>query len=70
MVRQAMSLRQSNNVCLSYNFPEKNNGRLNMKTIHNVHNIIVGSGKLRRTLTQPQPAGVIERVQRPLASRN
>lgn len=47
------------NVCLSYyDFPEKNNGRLNMKTSHNVHNIILGTGKLRRTLTQP--AGVID----------
>jgi len=33
-----------------------------MKTSHNVHNIILGTGKLRRTLTQPasQPAGVID----------
>jgi len=53
MVGQQCHEKESNNVCLSYNFTENNNGQLNMKTIHNVHKIHRGTGKLRRTLTHP-----------------
>ena len=58
MVGQAKSRKESLiYVCLSYNFPENNNGQLKMKTVQNVHkHIHDGTGKLRRTLTQ-RPAG-------------
>lgn len=40
MVGQAKSRKESLiYVCLSYNFPENNNGQLKMKTVQNVHNI-------------------------------